>query len=498
MENIGFLPIAPEVALLAGALLVLMAEVTLGLGRRAWALLAGGSLASAFAFAVLQWLRVGEIGGQLNFSARDVTAPRLPMVVMDHLSALAGLLIFAVAAVALLAAWRLVTSLETRGAEFVALFLLAVAGLHTMALSSNLILLFIGLETASISLYVIAGYTREQERSDEAAMKYFLLGSFASAIFLYGIALVFAATGSTSIYGSGGVAAFLDARIIVEPGIVLIGIGLMIVGLGFKVSAAPFHQWAPDVYQGAPAGAVPIMAAGVKIAGFAALVRILNVAFPALQDDWAPAIAVVAAVSLVVGTLLAVAQDDLKRMLAYSGVAHAGFILTAVVAGRAGIPGMWFYVGTYAFMLVGAFTVVALVSGPKADRAPFELFHGLGERSPFLASMLALFMISMGGIPATAGFVGKVSVFAPAIDAGYLWLAIIGILAATAGLFFYLRVVVLMYFRDTPAEAPGTAVAAPEVPVSGGIVLVIAAAVALVFGLVPWPLLNFVGDALPL
>ncbi len=499
MENVAFLPIAPEVVLLIGVVLVLMAEVTLDLGKRAWGLIAWASLLIALAFSVLQWLRLDELMiGQLSYSQRGVTGARLPMVVMDRMSSFSGMLIFAVATVALVAAWPLVRSLSKRGAEFVALFLLAVAGLHIMTLASNLILLFIGLETASISLYVIAGFTREQERSDEAAMKYFLLGSFASAVFLYGIALTFASAGSTSIYGTGGIQAFFQTNVVLEPGIALIGVALILVGIGFKISAAPFHQWAPDVYQGAPAAAVPVMSAGVKIAGFAALARILTAAFPALADDWTAAVALLAAVSVVAGTLFAIAQRDVKRMLAYSGVAHAGFILIALVAGRAGIPGMWFYVGTYAFMLVGAFTVVAVVTGPRADRAAFDDFRGLGQRAPFLAGMLALFLISMGGIPATAGFVGKVSVFAPAIDAGYLWLVILGVVAATAGLYFYLRLVVVMFFQDPIADAPGTATAPPVLRHSSAFVLIVAGVVTLVFGLVPWPLLNFVRDALPL
>lgn len=498
MGNIAFLPIAPEVVLLVGALAVLMVEVTLKLGRRAWGLVAGTALVVAFGFSILQWLRVDDVGDQLNFSARDISSIRLPMVVMDHLSAFAGMLLFAVAGLALIAAWRLVATLGSRGAEFVALYLLAVAGLHMMAISSNLVLLFIGLETGSISLYVIAGYTRDEARSDEAAMKYFLLGSFASAVFLYGVALAFAAAGSTSIYGAGGIQAFFQTTVVLEPGIALIAVALMVVGLGFKVSAAPFHQWAPDVYQGAPAAAVPMMSAGVKIAGFAALARILTAAFPALQDDWAPAVAALAALSVVVGTLGAIAQTDLKRMLAFSGVAHAGFILTALVAGRAGVPGMWFYVATYAFQLVGAFTVAATVAGPKADRTPFDSLVGLGQRSGFLAWMLALFMLAMGGIPFTAGFVGKISVFTAAIDAGYLWLVIVGLVASVGGLFFYLRVISLMFFQQPVlAEAPGTMTAPPE-PTSGGrVVLGVAAAVTVVLGLIPWPLLNLVGDALP-
>jgi len=499
MDTIAFLPIAPEIVLLVGALLVLMTEVTLSLGHRIWAVISGAAIALCLGFSVLQWLRVDELGPQLNFTTRGVPTVSNPMVVMDHFSAFAGIALFVVAGLAMLSAWRLISSLQTRGAEFVALFLIAVAGLHLMAISSNLVLLFIGLETASIGLYVVAGFTRDQVRSDEAAMKYFLLGSFASAIFVYGVALAFASTGSTTIYGVSGIPSFLANTVVLEPGILLIAVGLIIVGLGFKVSSAPFHQWAPDVYQGAPAAAVPMMAAGVKIAGFAALARILTSAFPALIDDWAPAIAAIATLSIVVGTLLAIAQTDLKRMLAYSGVAHSGFIMTALVAGDGGIPALWFYLATYAVQLVGAFAVVAVVSGPRSDRSPFESYHGLASRAPVLAGLLALFMLGLGGFPLTTGFVGKLSVFSAAIDAGYLWLAILAMVVSVAGLFFYLRVIVLMYFTEPVlAEAPGTATASPQMDAASRVALGAAAAVTLGLGLIPWPLLELVRHALPL
>jgi NADH-quinone oxidoreductase subunit N len=499
MDQIAFLPIAPEVVLLVAALLVLLTEVGLSLGRRIWGVVVAAALVLSFGFSVLQWLRVDELGPQLNFTARGVPTVTSPMVVMDHFSAMAGFALFVVAGLALIAAWKLVAVLGTRGAEFVALVLLAVAGLHLMAISSNLILMFIGLETASISLYVVAGFTREQVRSQEAAMKYFLLGSTASAIFLYGIALTFASTGSTTIYGVGGIHSFLETTILLEPAVALVAIGLLLVGLGFKVSAAPFHQWAPDVYQGAPAAAVPMMSAGVKIAGFAALARILTSGFPALIDDWAPALALLAAVSVVVGTLAAIASRDLKRMLAYSGVAHAGFIMSALVAGDGGIPAMWFYLATYAVALVGAFTVAAVVSGPRAERSPYEAYQGLAARSPLLAALMALFMLGLAGFPLTAGFVGKVSVFSAAASADYLWLAVLGLVVAVAGLFFYLRVIVLMYFTEPAlAEAPGTATASPQVEGSTRAVLGAAAAITLGLGLVPWPLLELVGHALPL
>jgi len=491
VENIAFLPIGPEVVLLAGAVLVLMAGVALNLGSRDWAILAGVSLVASFLLSWVQWLRVDDLGRQLAFSARGVATPNTPMVVMDAFSAFGGMVLFVVAILAVAAAWRLVVELGARGPEFVALLLLATAGLHIMIISANLIMLFIGLETASIALYVVAGFTRTEQNSDEAAMKYFLLGSFASAIFLYGIALVFAATGSLSIYGGGGILSFFrDTPVaLLDVGILLAGIGLMIVGLGFKISAAPFHQWAPDVYQGAASGAVPLMTAGVKVAGIATITRVLVGAFGSRIEDWAPVIAVLAALSVVVGTLGAIAQRDVKRMLAYSGVAHAGFMLTGLVAGGDGVPAVWFYLATYAVQLVGAFIVVTVVSGSRSGRSSFDDYEGLARRSPVLAGAMATFMLGMGGIPVFTGFVGKIGVFEAAIGAGYLWLVIVGLVASVAGLFFYLRIIVLMYFEEAEAPAPVTTRGA-------GTALVVAAAVTLLVGVVPWPLLNLVQHAL--
>jgi NADH-quinone oxidoreductase subunit N len=521
MGNMAYLSILPEIILLVGALLVLMASVALELPRRLWMPIAWVSLLAAAGVSIWQWLRIDDLRdaiGALPLGADLATLPSellafgapgggSSMVVMDWFGAFAGVVIFVVAALALLAAWDLIEGFTRRAPEYVALVLLATAGLHLMAISSNLILLFIGLETASISLYVIAGFTREEKNSDEAAMKYFLLGSFASAVFLYGVALVFAGFGSVTLYGPDGIAAAFvlsDLRfelVFGEPAVPLIGLAMITVGLGFKVSAAPFHQWAPDVYQGAPGGAVPLMSAGVKIAGFAALARILAGGFdPAWLNRFAPMIALLAALSVVVGTMLAIAQSDFKRMIAYSGVAHAGFLLTALVAGRAGIPGMWFYLATYAFALVGVFTIAAVMTGPRGGPTAIDDFAGLARRSPVLAGAMALLMLSLGGIPFTAGFVGKVGVFAAAIDAGYLWLAIVGLVVAVAGLFFYLRVIVVMYFQAPQlVEGPGTAQAsAVHVSASARTVIAVTAAVTFVFGVVPWPLLEWVEHALPL
>jgi len=486
-ETITFLSVAPEVALAASVVLLLMIEVIWKPRPAVWGVIAGAGLAAAAALCGWQWAaHRGEAAGTFYNG----------MIAVDGFSALAGLLVFPLAGLGLLSAWRLAVSQRRRGAELVALVLLAAAGAHLMAAAADLIVLFVGLEVFSISLYVLAGFTRERADADEASLKYFLLGAFASAVFLYGVALVFAATGTTTIYGSGGMASYLADYVVLRPGVLLAGLALLLAGMAFKVTAAPFHVWAPDVYQGAPGGITGFLAASAKVAGFAALARVLTAALGARVDDWAPAVAVLAAVSVVVGTLLAIVQDDLKRLLAYSSVAHAGFILTALVAGRGGLDGLWFYVATYAVQVVGAFTVAAVVSGDGQGRSPLSHYAGLGRRSPWLAAVMSLMLLAMAGIPLTAGFVGKVAVFRAAIDADYLWLVILAVVATVAGLYFYLRVIVVMYL-SVPAEAEG-APAGPTVGWGARLALAVAAAVTLILGIAPWPLLEVLRDALPL
>ena len=481
MSNVDALAIAPEIAVTVAVVLLLMIEVSRKPSARVWAWIAGLGVASATGLSVAQWVlgRGADAGRYFG-----------DMVAVDGFSSFGGIVVYGLAGLGLLASWRLVSTLDRRGAEFVSLVLIAAAGMHLMAASSHLIMLFISLEIASISFYVLVGITRERPDADEAALKYFLLGAFSSAIFLYGIALIFAATGTLSMYGAEG---FLGGTLIVRPGILLAGIAMLIVGLGFKVSAAPFHVWAPDVYQGAPSGITGFLAAGAKIGGFAAMARLLTVSLDAYIDDWAPAVAVIAVASVVIGTLLAIAQDDIKRMLAYSSVAHAGFILLAFTAGDAGVEGMWFYVGTYAVQVVGAFAVVALVSGAAAGRSPLEDYRGLGVRAPLPAAVLALMMLAMGGIPATPGFIGTIGVFRAAIDAGYLWAVIVALVATVAGLFFYLRVVVRMYM--VPPEDGDPEI---EVDRGSGWTLGLTSAATIALGIAPWPLLNMLRDALPL
>lgn len=500
MENVSFLPVAFEVVLLVGALVVLLVAVVAERDRRFWGPVAGLAFAAAGIVGVLQFREVLDGGGGLYFSTMDLSIIRSPMVVMDGYSAFAAVVLGVVGFVGILAAWDLVVRVGKRGPEFVALALLAVAGLHMMAASPNLIVIFLGLETASIAFYVLAGFVRREEGSEEAALKYFLLGSLASALFLYGVALVFGATGSLTLYGANSIRDFFSSAIVTDPGILLAGMALMLVGLSFKVSAAPFHQWAPDVYQGAPSGAVGLMSAGVKVAGFAAIGRIFVGGLISQIDSWAPIVAIIAALSMIIGTVLALVQSDLKRLLAYSGVAHAGYILTALVAGIDGIPAMWFYLATYALMVVGAFAVVSVVEGPTSSKAPLASFRGLAKRNAELGWLMAILMLGMSGMPFFAGFVGKLTAFVAAASVenpwpggsnGYLWLVIIGTLTTVIGLAFYLRVISTLFSGDGPEDPVEAGLAARFAIVIGG-------AATVVFGIVPFPLLDVVRDALPL
>ena len=492
MENVAFLPVAFEAVLLAGALIVLLVAVVAGRSVKIWGPLAGLAFLLAAGVGLIQWQSVADSGGGLYFSTQDLQILRSPMVVLDGYSAFAALLLGLVGFTALLGAWDLITRLGKRAAEFVALMLLSVAGLHMMAASPNLVVIFVGLETASISFYILAGFLRDRANSEESSLKYFLLGSLASALFLYGVALTFGATGSLTIYGANSIRDFFSLTIVTEPGILLVGMALMLIGLFFKISAAPFHQWAPDVYQGAPSGAVALMAAGVKVAGFAALGRIFIGGLISQIDTWAPVFAVIAVFSMILGTTMALVQTDLTRLLAYSGVAHTGYLLASLLGGLDGIPAMWFYVATYAFMIIGGFTVVSVVSGPGSTSAPISSVRGLARRSPEIGWLLAILMFGMSGMPFFAGFVGKILAFVAAGSSGYLWVVIVGTLTTVIGLAFYLKVVALVFAKPESDEEP------IQASLSSRFAIIIATAVTLVFGIVPWFLLDIVRDALPL
>ncbi|MDH3251031.1 MAG: NADH-quinone oxidoreductase subunit N, partial [Acidimicrobiia bacterium] len=486
--SVGWVAIAPEIVLGVGAALILLYDVQFKPKRSNLGLAAAAVIATAVAFAFVQYDRVQTLSDATADQAASLVAQAFPfdaMIVLDANAVFGRFAMLLVTGLGLAAGWRLFERLAGRAAEGLALMLISAAGFMFMASSTHLMMIFLGLEVGSIALYVLAGITRERIESDEAAIKYFLLGSVASAVFIYGVALTYAGAGSMNLLE---IQAVLARTIFTRPAVLLIGIALMIVGLGFKVSAAPFHSWAPDVYQGAPGGIVGYMAAAAKIGGFAALIRILFTAFPDLASSWGPLIAGIAALSMLLGSTVALVQDDIRRMLAYSGVAHAGFILTGVVAGGPGTGEVWFYLGIYTVQLVGAFGVVAAVAGAASSGAEIDAFRGLAKRVPFLAATFSVLLLGMSGLPLTSGFVAKFGVFTQAWQAGYEWLVIVAVLASVIAFFFYLRVIVAMYMQEPVDEAVGQ----PGLSVRASLAL--AALITVVVGIVPGPLLSLAGE----
>ena len=378
-------------------------------------------------------------------------------------------------------------------AELCVLVLLAAAGAVVMAGAADLIVLFLGLETMSIAAYVMAALNLRRLESLEAGLKYFVLGAFSTAFLLYGIALVYGATGTTSLDGIG---LYLDTFIVLRDAMLLAGVAMLLVGLGFKVAAVPFHAWAPDVYVGAPTPVTAFMASAVKAAGFAALIRVFVEALGVRADDWQPAVFALACATLVVGSVLAAVQSDAKRILAYSSVSHAGFILVGVqAASDSGVAAVLFYLAAYAVIAVGSFTVVAVLSGPGDDRTGLAALAGLGTRKPALALGLTILLLAQAGVPFTSGFVAKFSVISAAVEARSYWLAVVAMVSAVVAAFAYLRVVVAMYFGDADDTDSDAADAAPAMGLGAAAVVVVAVLFTVAAGVVPGVLESVARDA---
>jgi NADH-quinone oxidoreductase subunit N len=374
--------------------------------------------------------------------------------------------------------------------EVFPLTMFAVGGMLLFPASADLLTMFIALEVLSLPLYLLCGLARRRRvLSQEAAMKYFLLGAFSSAFFLFGAAM---------LYGYAGTLDLREIAEVVSAGsgktsLALIGTGLLLVGLLFKVGAVPFHSWIPDVYQGAPTPITAFMAAATKIAAFGAVLRLFYVALPELRDDWRPVLWAIAILTMLVGTVTAITQVDVKRMLAYSAVAHTGFILTGVIAGNeAGLSSTLFYLFAYGFSTVGAFAVVTLVrnSAGEEDTA-MARWAGLGRRYPVVAMVFSLFLLAFAGIPLTSGFVSKFAVFKAAGEGGAIPLVVVGVLASAAAAYFYVRVIVLMFFTDPPDDAPTVVV--PSMLSTA--VVTVTAAVTFALGALPQPLLDLANNA---
>jgi NADH-quinone oxidoreductase subunit N len=348
---------------------------------------------------------------------------------------------------------RLVERDELPGGEYYALTLFALAGMMLMAMATDLLVIFLALEVMSLAVYVLSAIKRNSEASVEGAFKYFILGGFSSAFFLYGIAFVYGLARTTKLETVGRV---LASEAAAHPVLALVALGLLLVGFGFKVSAVPFHMWTPDAYEGAPAIVAGFMSTGVKAAAFAAFVRVMVAAFQPLQATWYPTLWVMAAVTMILGTVVGVAQLNLKRMLAYSSIAHAGYVLVGLTASNdVGRGAILFYLLAYGITNLAAFAVIGLLA--TRDRANDDLasMAGLSNRHPALAAVFSVLLLSLGGIPPTAGFVGKWYIFSAAVRAGDYGLAIIGVLTSVVSIFFYLRVIVMMYMAE-PADVPNS------------------------------------------
>ena len=377
------------------------------------------------------------------------------------------------------------------GPEMYVLRLLSAAGGVVMAGANDLIVLFLGIETLSIAVYVMAAMHVRRSESQEAGLKYFVLGAFSSAFLLYGIAMIYGATGSLNLVD---IRLFLDDRLLVTDGLLMAGFALLLVGLGFKVAAAPFHAWTPDVYQGAPTPVVAFMASAVKAAGFAAMVRVFVVTFGGYADDWQPAVYALALLTLVVGAVLAVVQRDAKRMLAYSSISHAGFILVGIQAASSeGTAAVAFYAVAYTFLVIGSFGVLTVVSGPGDRGTSLDDLDGLAARRPVLAFTFTVFLLAQAGVPLTSGFVAKFEIIGAAVEARSFWLAVAAMVTAVVSAFLYLRIVLSMYLGESSADSGPAGRIHPAATLALGIALV----VTIGFGVVPGPLDELARDAVP-
>jgi NADH-quinone oxidoreductase subunit N len=392
--------------------------------------------------------------------------------------------------------------------EFHSLLMFATTGMMLMASGGDLVIIFLGLEILSIATYVMAGFRRTDVRSNESSMKYFILGSFSSAFLLYGIALIYGATTTTT--GLAGTTNIYEiARRLPEaqyPPLLFAGAAMMLVGFGFKIATAPFHVWTPDVYEGAPTPVTAFMAAGPKAAGFASFLRVFIFGFPFVvatanttiageaHAAWLSALVVLAIITMTVGNVVAIVQNNVKRLLAYSSIAHAGYALVGFVAAGAAsdldqrnsaISAVTFYLLTYAVMNIGAFAVVTLIARSGDRRTDVEDYNGIGFQSPVLAFSLSLFMLSLLGMPLTAGFMGKIVVFREALRQGYVGLVVIAVINTAVSAYYYLRLIIVMFFRDR-----ATAWTAPRIPASAAVALVITIVGVFYLGIFPGRVIN--------
>jgi len=461
--------IAPIVALTGFFLLAIITDLVLPRSRRGdvVAMFAVVGFAYSLGTALYRWLYATGGYAYHRFATGDTFA-----LFFEILFASLGILTVALSH----------SYLKRRGllqSEFHILTMAAVIGMMVLASATSLVTVFLGLELLSISLYIMCGFARTDFRSQEAAAKYLLVGGFASAFVLYGMALVYGGAGTTVI---PEIAQRLGEASSTNP-LILLGIVLMGVGFAFKVSAAPFHMWTPDVYQGAPIPVTAFMSVGTKAAAFAMIVRVFAGGLPHLAPEWQVVLAIVAFASMVFGNLMAIVQTSLKRLLAYSGIAQAGYILIGVIAGGPnGLSAVLYYLFVYMFMNFGAFAVITLLAGPDGDRDSFADLEGLGRRNPVLAVAMTIFMLSLAGFPPSVGFFGKLFLFTAGVGAGYTWLVVVAVLMSVVSVFYYIRVLIPVW-SAAPARERVPA------PVSSAFAIVLSGAASILLGVYPTALL---------
>ena len=435
----------PLIFLTVWACMLLLVDLFIPKGRKGWTALIGAvGLATAMGLTLAQ-------AGQENIAFSG-------MVVLDGFSTFLDVLFLGTGLLGIALAYGYLRRMGIERGEYYALLLFSVTGMMLMAQAGDLIVIFLALELLSIPLYVLSAFARPRLESEEAGLKYFLLGAFSTGFVVYGIALVFGATGATNLMKIVSAAAGSGSGPTLSLPLLAIGAALILVGFGFKVAAVPFHMWTPDVYQGAPTPVTSFMAVGAKAAGFAALLRIFVTALPALEVDLVPVLWGLAALTMLVGNLLAISQTNIKRMLAYSSIAHAGYILMALAAyGKPLVSGdavasALFYLVTYALTSFGTWAVVIALEKAEGKGLEIADYAGLGRKRPLLAAAMTIFMLSLTGMPPTLGLVGKFYLFRTAIQGGFIGLAIIGVLTSLISAYYYLRVVVTMYMRDGDPE----------------------------------------------
>ncbi len=465
--------VLPPLVLIVGGIVILIADLFVPAGRKAvtgWASFAPFLLALLAVFAL--W---GQTGAAFN-----------GMASLDGYALFLDALFASVGIATLAFALRYNQSRGIQRGEFYPLLLFAASGMMLMGHATNLLIVFIALELLSIPLYILCGIARGAVQSQESALKYFLLGAFASGFVAYGIALVYGATGTFDL---NALAQIIAARQYTDAIVLYAGASLILAGLGFKVAAAPFHMWVPDVYEGAPTSVTGFMAAATKAAGFAAVGRVFLFGMGDLIALWQPVVAVIAALTMIVGNVAALAQTNLKRMLAYSSIAHAGYALVGIAAGgQAGASSVLFYLAAYAATTLAAFAVMTVMSAPESEDQSIDAYTGLIHRRPLLAVTLAIAMLSLTGIPPLAGFAGKYFLFEAAIRSGLIWLALIGALTSVVSAGYYLRVVVVMFMREPGAETPPLSVAGPARTAA----IVATSFLTIIIGILPAPLLDTV------